>query len=376
MANQNMDYLYPEFWASSFEEIHPGKYTLHNEVSRKFDAVIAQKGDTVNVPIMPSSTASDYDGGEVTSVSGTTQSTEQVILNNSKKANFELTGKDYSMSPYDLISTYGVSKAEAILKAVNDSIYLEMLKGTNFGTPVSLSSTFNEDSVIDVRDGLDSASVDELNRIFVCSPSVINKLLKQDAFQHVNTSGSNEAMQKGIITEKFGFKMVPCTSVAKYTPADVAGAVNKTAGYAAGDTTMVVDGFNDDANPIRVGDIFHIASGTNYYTVTGVKTTSSDTTEITFSPGLKESTVADDAIINIDASQSAIGMHKSAIALASRGYATIPEGLGVRSSIVDYKGLPIRISVWASGLVIKVQYDILYGVKLVHNNRLYRLPLV
>lgn len=374
MSNTNMDALYPEFWAQAFEEIHSGKYTLQNQVSRKFESVLGQMGDTVNVPIVPSSTASDYDGGEVTTVDGITQSTVPVILDKSKKANFELTGKDYSLSPYDLISTYGVSKAEAIVKAVNNDIYLAMLGGTNFATPLTASS-FSEDYVIDIKDGLDSKGVDDINRIMVCSTSAMNRLLKADAFQYVNYSGTDEAMKKGIINEKFGFEFVPCTSISKYTPADVAGAVNKVGGYAAGATTMIVDGFNDDVNPIRVGDIFHIASGTNYYTVTSTKTTTSDTTEITFSPALVETTVADDAVINIDASESAIGMHKSAVALASRGYGVLPQGLGVRSAIIDYKGLPIRISVWASGLVVKVQYDILYGVKLVHNDRLYRLPL-
>ena len=374
MSNSNMDYLFPEFWAQAFEEIQAGKYTLQNSVSRKFESVIGQMGDTVNVPIIPTSTASDYDVDADITPDNTAQSTEQVILNKSKKANFYLSSKDYSLSPYDLIQTYGISKAEAVLKAVNDDIYLTMLGGTNFGTPIALTA-FTEDYVIDIKDGLDALSVDDIGRILVCSPGAVNKLLKQDAFQYVNYSGNDQAMRQGIVDEKFGFKFVPCTSVAKHTPADVAGAVNHAAGYVAGDKSMVVDGFNDDSNPIRVGDIFHIASGTNYYTVTSTVTTGSDTTTINFEPGLVETTVADDAVINIDASQSAIGLHPSAVALASRGYGIVPEGLGVRSAIVNYKGLPIRVSVYAQSLKIIVQYDILYGTKLVHNGRLYRLPL-
>ena len=113
MSNTNMDILNPEFWAQSFEEIHSGKYTLQNQVSRKFEKVIGEVGDTVNVPIVPSSTASDYDGGEITTVDGITQSTVIVTLDKSKEADFMLTGKDYSLNTYDLITTYGVSKAEA-----------------------------------------------------------------------------------------------------------------------------------------------------------------------------------------------------------------------------------------------------------------------
>jgi len=365
-----MDLIYPEFWAQAFEEIHTGKYTLQNQVSRKFEAIVGQMGDTVNVPIIPSSTAVDYDGGEVTTVDGITQSTAQVILNKSKKANFELTGKDYSMSPYDLISTYGIAKAEAILKAVNDEIYLTALGGTNFGAPIA-ASAFTEDSVIDIKDGLDSKSVDDINRILIISTSAHNKLLKQDAFQYVNYSGSAEAMQKGIVNNKFGFEFVPCTSVGKYTAADVTGAC---ASADLGASTLVLSGLVDAAAPVRVGDMVSIESDTTDYTVTSTVLTAGNTTSISISPALGTA-ISASKTVTISPSESAIGLHKSAIALAARGYGVMIDGLGARCKIINYKGLPIRVSVWGSGLVIKVQFDILYGVKLVHNDRLYRLPL-
>lgn len=371
MPNTGIDYLYPEFWAQAFDEIQPGKYNLQNSVSRKFEGLIGNMGDTVNVPIMPTSTASDYDGGEVTSTDSTTQSTVQVILNNSKKANFELKSGEYSMSAYDLIQNYGISKAEAVVKAVNDTIYLEMLKGTNFGTPIALTA-FNEDYVVDIKDGLDVLKVDDNDRILVVSPSAYNKLLKADAFQYNAYAGNSDAMDRGVINSKFGFDIIPCHSVSRYTPYDLSGQVNYGSGYSSGTSTIAVDGFDDDQRAIRYGDIFTI--GSDKYTVTDTTLLSGDTIGISFSPGLTGST-ANDTPVLFTPSESAVGMHKSAVALAARAYAPIPEGMGARSSIVNYKGLPIRISVWQSGLVVRVQYDILFGVKLTHNERLYRLPL-
>jgi hypothetical protein len=369
MGNTNVDLLYPEFWAQAFEEIHPGKYNLHNEVSRKFENQVADFGDKVNVPIVPNSEASDYDGSEVTTTDEVTQAAVEVALDKSKKANFSLKGKEYTMSPYDLIQTYGVSKAESIIRAVNNDLYLEMLKGTNFGTPINLTD-FQEDNVVDIKDGLDSLKADEINRVLVLSPSAQNKLLKRDAFQYQNYSGT-DAQKTGVVDDRFGFKFVPNHSIAKYTPSDSAGA---TSSAAIGVAAIAVTAFDDDAKPVRVGDILGIADDTTVYTVTSTTLTAGNTTNIGIYPTLQKQ-ITTSKVVTITPSESAIGMHRSAVALASRGYAEIPAELGVRSKIVNYKGLPVRVNVWASGLVIKVQYDILYGCKLVHNDRLYRLPL-
>jgi len=370
MGNTNMDLLFPEFWAASFEEIHAGKYTLQNQVSRKFDSKIAEKGDQVNVPLLPSANGHEYSGGEVTTTSDITQSTVPVILNRGFAENFTLEGKDYSLSPYDLISTYGVACAEAILRDVNKSLYLQMLHGTNKGAAVALASVDVAD-VINAKDALDALQVDDNNRILVMSSSVHNKFLAKSAFQYVNQSGTDAAMKMGIVDEKFGFNFVTNHAIAKYTPADVAGSC---ASAAANAVAIVVTAFDDDAKPVRVGDILTIADDTTEYTVTSTILTGGDTTTIGISPPLVVAITAA-KVVTIVPSESMVGMHRSALALASRPFAAIPEQLGVKSSITNYKGLPIRISVWASGLVIKVQYDILYGCKLVHKDRIYRLPV-
>jgi hypothetical protein len=62
------------------------------------------------------------------------------------------------------------------------------------------------------------------------------------------------------------------------------------------------------------------------------------------------------------------------IAFAARAYATA-EKPGVRTSVINVRGLPIRVTVWtdSSTLNTNVQYDILYGTKLVNDNRVVRL---
>lgn len=370
MANTNIDLTYPEFWAQSFEELMTGQYELQNYVSRKFESAIGQMGDTVNVPIVPSASASTYDVDGEISFSSITQVTKQVVLDQSKNASFILNSKEYSLSAYNLMENYGIPHAQAILEAANDYIYGLMLTGTNFSTAPVATSSINEDTVIDLKDALDTLKVSRIGRYIALDPASMNRLLKADAFQYANYSGDGgRAMATGELVKKFNFSFIEADSIAKYTPADVAGVTGGIIAAAA--TTMTVSGFNDDANPIRVGDIFHVGSSTDYYTVTATTKTTGDTTGITFSPGLTGE-IASGAAINIDASKSIVAYHPSAIAFAARPYAAIPDGMGARSVTTNYKGLPVRVSTWQKDLKLAVQFDVLYGGVLVHNNRIYR----
>jgi hypothetical protein len=371
-SNNGMDYLFPEFWAQSFEGILLGEYNLQNLVSRNFEKTIANYGQKINVPLaMDFSDADSWTPGGTITATGITQTEAEVSLDKSYKKTINLTAKDLSLSPYDLIQSYGEPMAKSILLTTNKLIYIEALKSKYF---VNAMAGISEDLIVSAGTLLSNNEVPLIGRKCVAGADVMGALSKIDAFQSVSTSGDDDVMKDGRVTRRLGFDFYLNNAIAKYTPADVAGAVNYASGYAAGATSMVVDAFNDDSNPIRPGDIFHLGSGTDYYTVTGVTTTADDTTAITFYPGLKESTVADNVVINIDATQSALCFVPSAIALAARSYGVLPEGTGVKSSISDFKGLPIRWSVWHDGnLGLNVQCDILFGVKLVHEKRLVRI---
>ena len=373
MSNSNIDALYPEFWAAAFDELNVGEYGMQNRVSRKYDGTLGQSGDTVNVPIsVDFGDADDWTPGDSISASNITQTTVAVTLDKSKKKTINLTGKELSLSPYDLIQSYGSGMAKSLISTVNKELYKTALGSTYF---VDARAGISEDFIADAGTKLSNNEISMMNRVFEGSPDILGACMKLDAFQHVDTTGSDDVMRDGKIARRFGFDFYQNNAFAKYTPADLAGAVNNAAGYAAGATTMTVDGFNDDTNPIRVGDIFVMAadSTSTPHTVTAVTYTSSDTTSITFSPGLVESEL-DEAVINFVATQSALCYVPSGIALAARPYAVLPEATGVRSSVVTMNGLPIRISVWHDGnLGVKVQYDLLFGTKLIDAKRVVRI---
>lgn len=374
LANVNMDYLYPEFWAAGFDALDVGEYNLQNFVSRDTEAQLASFGDTVNVPITPDfGDAADWTPGSTITPSNTTQTQAQVQLNQSKSQVRGFTDKELSLSKYSLIESYAAPMAKSILRSVNKSLYLELLK-----TPYFVDATANiaASHVADAETKLYENEVGAQNRRLVGSPGMIGALRKLSEFNDASKSNNDAIVKDGAITRQYGFDIYQNNIISKYTPADLTGAVNNSGtAYAAGATTIAVDGFNDDSNPIRVGDTFKIAdeTGTPWHTVTATTTSSSDTVSITFTPAIIDG-AADNAVVTFTATQSLLAFTPGAVAFAARAYQAANKP-GVNSSVINVGGLPIRISTWtnSSTLDLNVQYDILYGMTMVQPKRCVRI---
>jgi len=324
MANTGMSYLYPEFWAAGFDALDVGQYGLQNMVSRGVENKLANAGDTVNVPITPDfGQAADWVPGATITPSSVTQTSVALVLDKSKQMVKGFTDTELSLSAYDLIQNYATPMAKSIIQAVNQDIYLEMLKTDQF---VNAMAGISEDFVADAGTKLSENEVGLIDRRLVGSPGMIGALRKIDVFRDADTNGTNSVIRDGRITRQYGFDIYENNIISKYTPADVAGAVNnKGTAYAAGTTTIAVDAFNDDARPVRVGDVFTIAdeTGTPLHTVTATTTSSSDTVSITFLPAIVDG-AADDAVVTITPTQSLLAFVPGACAFAARAYAAVP----------------------------------------------------
>lgn len=371
MANTNMDALYPEFWFSSFDALDVGRLNLQQMISRDVESLLANRGESVNVPITPDlGDADDWTPGSTITATNISQETVQVTLDKSKKKTISLNTKELSLTPYDLIEKYGTPMAKSILDAVNEAVYRELLK-----TNQVLAGAISADKVVDARTQLEKNRVGIQGRRLVAGPDDMGTLLKTAAFYQVNTSGDMKAQKDGIIDRKFGFDVYENSVIATYTPADVSGAVNHpTAGsYAIGTTTMAVDGIADAANPVKEGVIFTINGDTTKYSVTAVTSdTDGNTTGISFYPALVAQ-AANDAAITFTATRSALALVPGAAAFAARAYASLP--VGILSSVINVAGVPVRVSVWAdsSTMNLNVQYDVLFGVKMVNPLRVVRI---
>jgi len=372
MANSNQDALIPEFWAASFDEYDRGEFPLINMVDRKYEELLGTKGDIVHVPVSPDAVASDFTPGSAITVADKAQTLKAVELNVSKNHTFTLTTKDLSMNPYNLIETYGVPAIEALRAEADLAVYKQLLASQYFSNGLV---TFNEDNIIDMRTALKNRKVKK--PMLVLSPDEVGKLLKIDPMQFANQSGDGgRAMREGQLDRKFGMDVFEANGIDTYTPSDLVGAINGA--LSGGETAIVVNGFADSAAPVREGDIVVLAgeTGTPYHTVTAVTKTAGVTTGMSIYPAVSGA-VADTTAVTVTPSRSAIAFSKNAVAFAARPYSELPEGAGVKSTVIYDQGLPIRISIWHDGkLGINVQYDILCGAALIDPRRVHRAVTV
>lgn len=371
MSNTGQDVLYPEFWFDGWDQLDSGVLNFQNQVSRSIEQKLAEVGDKVTVPITPNfGDADDYDPNEDPDATDVHQEAKKVELTESKKKTIILTSTELSLSPYDLIEKYAAPMALSLYTTVNKFIYNLSLKSRNI---IDGRSGIDKDTMVKLRTLLSNNKVTGEKQL-VCAPDDYGSLLSIPEFFKANESGDTSALRDGKITRALGFNISENHAIETYTPTDLAGAVNHSGGYAAGDSEMVVDAFNDTLAPIRPGDVFTVAgeTGSPFHTVMRTEKTLGVTTKIAFDGPLKSS-VADDAVLTFISSRSMVAFAPSAIAFGARAYKAMPEGTGVRSVVAMLAGLPVRVSVWSDGLRVKVQNDILYGGEVINANRIGRI---
>lgn len=365
----------PEFWGTATEKVGLGKYNYQMLVSRRFDNILAEKGKKINVPIQEDITdPADYVAGSNITFGTSAGVTIPVELNRSKVKAFKLNQDDLTFSVVDILEDKAVPQLEGLLREMNRFVYAELLVKHFVGSPGNVN-TFK--TIADLRTKMNDNEAPEAPRWLVLSNKHEGEFLKDEVFVQVNTSGNKLAQEQGFLGMKFGFQLTRNNSNVDFTPADLVGAVDNGGGYAAGTTVIVVDGFDDDANPIRKGDMFIIAgeTATPDHTVVSTTTSTGDTVGITFFPALVSS-VADDAVITFTPSQSSVAFVPSSFALAAAPFRPFPPGTpGITQSLTDYMGFPILVTVTTDpqSYVMQVSYIDLYGGSVLDEDKMARI---
>lgn len=368
----------PEYLATAFDLLDPGLFTLPESVNRDYEDVISNNGDAVTVPVVPdmSGKVTDYTPGETITPSDVVQDTFEVRLTESKKFVFDLTQAHLSLTPLKLLETYIQPGLEELMLTVNSFIYTKMLGFQHF---IDATGGIDDDDIVDARTSLTNRKARAAGRRMIMNPTDYGTLLKLDTFKNAyQSSDAGTAQQTGVLGTKWGFGFAENHGFDKYTPADLVGAVNNAAGYAAGASTMIIDALNDDAAVIRVGDVFKVTgeTGTPFHTVTGTVLTGGDTTSISFYPPLV-SAVVDDAAVTFTPTRSALAFSPNAFALAARPYAALPMGNGVVSEVINYRGIPFLVQMKATdNFTLRVMICTLYGGSIVSQNRGIRILTV
>lgn len=350
-----------------------------------------QKGDTITITVPGSFTAQD--APSVAQDVGA--SSVSMTLNIWKEVKFALTDKELAFTSTRIIEEHILPATYSLANKLDQLIVAQWVN-------VPWTNAWSNTAVVaDITTGWRKTMFQ--NKVDLENPAKLHcmldgttegDLLALSAFsQHQGAGDAGVATQlRGYIGRRFGFNFfasqnVP--SVTSTTMADVAGAINNGAGYAAGIKTIVI-GSMTTAGVIEVGDILQVTGHTQQYAVTTGVTLSGGggTISIYGSPfvqggGLEAAVVDTQVVTLIKAAGSGgtknmgLAFHEGAFAL---GVARLPDfmsgqGVMVSTATDPDSRLSLRARTWADPNNSKfyVAFDILAGILTLDGNKASRI---
>jgi len=130
-----------------------GNLVMGNLVNRDYEPVLAQSGDTVNVPIPPQMVANNINdavGGTVT-LQNPSLGNAQIVLNTHAEATFQLPDVTKALAVPDLLKIYLQPAVAAIAQKIEGDL-LSLYAGFNANTAVGTAGTAITEATIDAAE--------------------------------------------------------------------------------------------------------------------------------------------------------------------------------------------------------------------------------
>lgn len=294
-ANDN-DAFIPEVWAQESLMILEANMVAANLIHRDFESDIASFGDVVNTRKPTAFTAQRKKDTEDVTIQDATSTNIPVKLDQHWHTSFLIRDGEESKSFEDLASFYLVPALSSIAQAIDELVLAQAYRFIPAGYVAGkLGTAVSKSTIITAREQLNANKVPMSDRRFIVNSSMEGDLLNVGEFTKANEVGDDgSALREGSLGRKMGFDFFMdqnSPSVASGSTT-TAGAVNYGSGYAAGTTSIAMDGLS---GAITAGTWCTIAGDMTPQKVTG-STGGATPTQITISPGLKNA-VVDDAVI-------------------------------------------------------------------------------
>jgi hypothetical protein len=297
-VNSN-DAFVPEHWANESVAILEENMVVANLVHRDFENLFAQSGDIVNTRKPGEFTAKRKGMNTDVTVQDATATNIPVKLNQHVHVSFLIRDREQALSFKDLVATYLQPAVLAIGRHVDKMVLAQAPRflRTDQYQPGSLGVDASVASILSTRQKMNDDKCPPSNRNMILSSKDETALLNLDIFTNAEKVGdSGTALREASLGRRLGFNMYMCQNVCSVTGTSdtVTGAVNNSAGYAAGIASMTVNGLSA---AIVAGTWFKVAGDNIPHRV--VSTTGGATpTAIVFLPALK-SAVVHTAVITI-----------------------------------------------------------------------------
>ena len=128
-----------------------GNLVMGNLVNRDYEPVLANAGDTVNVPIPPTMVANNIaDGGTVTP-QNPSLGNAQIVLNTHAEATFQIPDVTKVLAVPDLLKIYMQPAVAAIAQSIETDL-LNLYAGFTTNTPVGTAGTAMTEATVDAAE--------------------------------------------------------------------------------------------------------------------------------------------------------------------------------------------------------------------------------
>ena len=341
---------------------------------------VAQKGDTVNVPIPSAIAAQDVVPGATPPATGDiAPTTVPIVLDKWKEAPFYLTDKDVGEIVKGTRNMQVSEAVKSITNQVATDLYAQY-KGvygyegtagtTPFGTGVEVMSATN------MRKRLNKQLAPVDDRRLILDPDAEAVALGLRAFQDQSWRGDGKGIVDGQIGKKLGFDVFMDQLVPTHTSTPLtAGAATVNGAHAAGVKAVSIAKATN-ASPLVEGDVISFAGDQQTYVVTAAVTLAVGNTTVSIEPGLAVAKAGGEAMTLRASHVVNLGFHRDAFALAIRPLGT-PDGFTGGSAIMAAQdpvtGLGLRLEITREHKRTRYSFDVLYGVKLVRRELAARL---
>lgn len=296
--DNSIDALVPEMWVQEALRQFRLRTVVLPFMNRDYADEFAQPGDVINLnKTGPLTTKRKFKGQEV-ETEAVTATDDWVRLNQHLYSSFYLDDHDLEQAFGDLVSKYLVESMVSMthqmdLIGLGEGYHFYPYTGGSFGTDA------DDAAVLALRESQNRLNLPPNPRTLMVGSATETMLLNDERFVEARMIGDGKAIRTGELGMIRGFDVFSGSQVPEVTGTfDATTAeINLGAGYAAGTTTIVVNGITGST---LNGTWFTVEGDMTPQRVVSTTETAGDTTGITFEPGLAHAVVDDADIVLYD----------------------------------------------------------------------------
>lgn len=352
-------------------------------VNTDYSAEAQQQGDVINIPIPTAVGVRDVSPSNIPPNPTLTNTNKvQVELKHWRQSDpIYLTDKEMAeiQANRHFLPMQMGEAVKALTRDVNQKIVANYKKVYNFvgdPTQIAFGATRKTQDATDARKKLNENFAPKDQRYGVIDHDVEAQMLTLPEFADADKVGDPSIKMEGEIGRKFGINWVSDDDVPTHITGAATGtaiAVDSAGGYAAGISTIHIDGLTSD--PVE-GDIFTFAGHNQQYVVLSTSGTGAEL-DVVVSPALAEPVADDEVLTFVPDHKVNLVFHRDAFVFASRSLmnSQIANQTGVNLMTMEdpTTGLVLRLEIKRQHKQEAWELDILYGTELVRPELATRL---